>query len=259
MRRTKRLATWRSAGGTQLACWLCALGIIAAITTDDIRRADGASRDPSDDVMDQTTRFVFDLPGQPLASALNAVGAKTGLELFYDTNLVANYSTRALRGSLTASEALSALLAGSDLTARSVAAGAVTIAPLRTLPSVPERQTWPDRSRHAAYFAMIQNSVARAFCQQGGRAALQRSVLRFTITGSGAIEGLQMLVPAGRPEPNPSMVHALRRVTLDEAPPPDLPQPLMMLIGAQSIGETLTCAKQIEPPSATARAHAGAP
>ncbi len=112
---------------------------------------------------------MFNLPEQPLASALNAVGAKTGLELFYDTNLVVHHRTHDLRGSLTVNEALSILLAGSGLVARSIAVGAVTIAPLQRERTGSQPQVRPDLSRHAAYFAVVQDGFAPGVLCAGRR------------------------------------------------------------------------------------------
>lgn len=66
-----------------------------------------------------------DLPAQPLGQALNALAQKTGVQIAVPATLVAGRQAPALKGSFTAREALSRMLAGSGLEARQENAGFV--------------------------------------------------------------------------------------------------------------------------------------
>lgn len=60
----------------------------------------------------------WDLPGQPLATSLRAVAARTDSNIIFDKKLVVGYSARPLRTRATAEEALTQLLQGTGLTYR---------------------------------------------------------------------------------------------------------------------------------------------
>lgn len=179
-------------------------------------------------------RFEFDIPAQSLKLALDAFSATTGLELVYDSSLTAPHWSSGLKGAFTADEGASHLLATSGLTARAVAPGAITIAAVPDRPSAAAARSRPDSSRHAAYFAEIQDSFAKAFCHPSATAPDGlRALVRFRIGSSGALERLEMLGPVEEPA-RQAMVEALGRVTLQGPPPTDLPQPVMLLILPQA-------------------------
>lgn len=58
----------------------------------------------------------FDIPAQPLTSALTLFGRQSGLQVTVDGALVRNLSTAGVRGTMTADQALPRLLAGTGLT-----------------------------------------------------------------------------------------------------------------------------------------------
>ena len=64
--------------------------------------------------------YEFDLPAQPLATTLDSLANTAGLKLLYSDDTVQGRQSPALRGRLTAHEALKKALAGSGLTAESV-------------------------------------------------------------------------------------------------------------------------------------------
>ncbi|MGV6873856.1 TonB-dependent siderophore receptor [Pseudochelatococcus sp. B33] len=74
----------------------------------------------------QASRTSLDIPAQPLSRALVQFSNATGAQLFFDANLVRGKNAPAVRGSLTRSEALGQLLAGSGLVYR-VSGNTVTI------------------------------------------------------------------------------------------------------------------------------------
>ena len=58
----------------------------------------------------------FDLPAQPLADSLRAVGSQTSTNILFDAPLVAGRKAPALKADLTTDQALSRLLAGTGIT-----------------------------------------------------------------------------------------------------------------------------------------------
>ena len=75
-------------------------------------------------------RLRFDIPGQPLGTALLAFGRQAGLQVTVDAATTAGKTAQAVAGSFTAEQALSQLLAGTGLAWRYLDAGTVTLEPI---------------------------------------------------------------------------------------------------------------------------------
>jgi outer membrane receptor for ferric coprogen and ferric-rhodotorulic acid len=75
----------------------------------------------------QTAVISLDLPAQPLDQALNALAARTGLQVVFPTALAERRQAAALRGNYSAPEALDRLLQGSGLEARMTGPNRYTI------------------------------------------------------------------------------------------------------------------------------------
>ncbi|WP_213774033.1 TonB-dependent receptor [Bradyrhizobium sp. dw_78] len=69
----------------------------------------------------------FDIPPQPLSQALVRFSKVAGLQLFFDTNITRGVNSPGVQGTLSQSEALGRLLAGSGLTYRFNNANTVTV------------------------------------------------------------------------------------------------------------------------------------
>ncbi|MGC4025524.1 MAG: TonB-dependent siderophore receptor [Mesorhizobium sp.] len=86
-----------------------------------------ASGSPASAQASQTATQSFNIPAQPLSSALTTFARQTGLKIAYPAALTAGKTSQSLRGSLTASEGLDRLLRGSGLSYEFTGAGAITI------------------------------------------------------------------------------------------------------------------------------------
>ncbi|MCG8595777.1 MAG: TonB-dependent receptor, partial [Kiloniellales bacterium] len=94
----------------------------------------GSAQPPSPDLAQSPAssagaRLRFDIPGQPLRTALLAFGRQAGLQVTVDAATTAGKTAQAVSGSLTAEEALTRLLAGTGLTWRYLDARTVTLEP----------------------------------------------------------------------------------------------------------------------------------
>ena len=107
--------------------------------------------DSADAAQDEQVRF--EIAAQPLASALDAYSAATGLEVFYDGALVAGQRSRAIHGVLEPKAALRELLAGSGLTARSTG--------MRSFTLVSSASIRVAGATDQSYFATLQKEVSR--------------------------------------------------------------------------------------------------
>lgn len=65
-----------------------------------------------------TSAIVFDIPAQPLDSALSAFGRATGVQLLYDSAITATRRSAPVRGAFSPPEALSRMLASTGLSPR---------------------------------------------------------------------------------------------------------------------------------------------
>ena len=101
------------------------IGALAAET----QRAGNSQSAQADTAQQDAARHSFDIPAQPLASALTLFGRQSGLQIAADSEGIAGLRTQGLQGNFTAGEALRRLLAGSGLRYRFTSAGAVTLEP----------------------------------------------------------------------------------------------------------------------------------
>lgn len=108
--------------------------------------------DGADAVQDDQVRF--EIAAQPLADALDAYSAATGLEVFYDGALVAGRDSRFIQGLLEPKAALRELLAGTGLTARNTG--------MRSFTLVPSASIRVAGATDQSYFARLQKEVSRA-------------------------------------------------------------------------------------------------
>ena len=181
----------------------------------------------------------FNIPAQPLISALDAYSVTTGMEVLYDSALVVNRGSEGVRGRYSKKAALARLLEGSDLVVRSISAGAITIVRRPAGQGTISRSP-PGADPHRAYFAMIQTSFETAFCREKGNMDLGRVILRFRIGPFGEIKQPEVLDSPDVDRRQRTIAEMLRNVTLAEPPPADMPQPIIMLIRPSAL-ETIQC------------------
>jgi hypothetical protein len=229
-RRPEQIQRWTALFAVAICMWCGMWGGWEAIAVAEQRAVTDIRQD-----------FALDIPAQPLDSALLAFSTLTGFELVYDSGLIGQATSVAVRGQLTAEDAVVLILQGSGLHARKVAARTITIS-RNSDTKRDSLQPSPERDRHAIYFAAIQDSLNAAFCDGGiTRVAGQRMMLRFRVGAAGDITQLELMDLSRGGGPNPKIASALSRIKLKQ-PPPDLPQPVMVLISPAAGVEDLPCA-----------------
>jgi hypothetical protein len=193
----------------------------------------------------QAGPITFDIPAQPLPSALDAYSAMTGLEVLYDSGLADRHRSSSVKGAYTIRDALSLLLAGSGLEARPISVGAITIVALPAARRVTPPGPRPAESPYRAYFAAIQESFEQTLCRSAGVIPQDyRAVVKFEVGPSGQIEHPQLLQPTGNPSRDRVVADLLGHMTVGQAPPAGLPQPVMLLVLPQSSGDQPNCSPQ---------------
>jgi hypothetical protein len=176
----------------------------------------------------------FEIPAQPIATAIDAYSSATGLEVFYDGALAAGRRSNMIRGTFAPDSALRELLAGTGLAARPTGRGSFTLlqAPSRPVSSVADQ----------SYFAAIQTKVSEVLCAhretQPGEADL---LVRLWIASSGTIARAQLSDASDASTKEGAFAAVLRGLPVG-VPPAGMPQPVTMAIMARHPGQPTGCA-----------------
>jgi Secretin and TonB N terminus short domain len=179
----------------------------------------------------------FDIPAQPLVSALNAYSSAMHMDLFYDGALVVGRQSSAIQGALTPSDALRRLLDGSGLVVRLTDAKTIAI----SKPDNSSAEQLAVLKRRSAgywpYLSRIQLSVREAFCRQTSTPLVTGDVvLRLWIAPSGAVARAELSIPAGSSIHDAAYAVVMSKINIGEPPPSNMPQPVTMMIMAQPDG-----------------------
>ncbi len=187
----------------------------------------------------------FDIPAQPLARALNAYGSATHIQLFVDATLTSGRRSAVLHGVFTPEAGLLGLIAGTGLVAFPIGDEGFTLVPLQdgkskgrggqVQPNMP-----PLALRFAEYSAQLQRDLTITLCQhEDTRPGSYRTLLRLWIDSSGSIAQAELLTSTGDHARDTKLLSALRNSTVGGSPPPDLRQPITLLLapGAKSVEE----------------------
>src|SRR5262249_22485536 len=182
--------------------------------------------------VERSARITLNIPSQPLADAIYAYIAATGIEALAAGAILSDRRSSEVHGTLTADEALQALLTGTGLTARFVDSGSFTLTPVQALAvAVPTVDAPSDVPRYAYYSVMVQNAVKRALCQQSDtRPGYYRTAVQIWIAPSGAVARSVLVGTTGGVARGKALSGPFRTLSIGAPPPSDLPQPATLLI-----------------------------
>ncbi|NEU99016.1 TonB family protein [Bradyrhizobium uaiense] len=201
----------------------------------------------------QTTQPVgrawFDIPSQPLASALDAYSKATGVVIAYNGNLAVGRVSNAVQGQFNPQQAILILLKGSGLVADYTASDAIVVIPAPNETFVtrsPSAIALAALSQQSAierrYSALLQERVTNALCaQRATRPGTYRAAISFWIGSSGSVTRVKLLGTTGDPQRDAAIAEAARRVSAGEAPPAQMTQPFTMVILPRASGGTVDC------------------
>jgi hypothetical protein len=190
----------------------------------------------------QSSVVAFDIAAQPLASALDAYSAVTGLQVVYDGTLATGLRSKPVVGSMMPAAALRDLLDGTGLIAV-YEADAFTIvpAPAQSHPTASLGSFMP-------YLAAIQGNIEQAFCQSRlTRPGGYRIKFQFWIGSGGEVLQPQLLGSTDNSARDEAIMRALAHVAIDRPPPPSMPQPVVMSISSRSPVDTGDCVEAANP------------
>ncbi len=182
------------------------------------------------------TRFHFDIPAQPLETALAAYVAVTGVETIYDSELAGARRSTAVKGVLAPDVALRVLLEGTGLSEISVGnAFAVVDAPRG------QHYGGARLSEFGPYYSHLQSGFARIFCRHAETVPGDfRAIIRFSIGSAGELRNLRLLNATGDLRRDAIIADELRGMVFDP-PPARMPQPVTMMIAPRAAARTGDC------------------
>jgi len=175
-------------------------------------------------------RMVYDLPVQQLDSALDAFGAVSTVQVFYETSLTRGRNSAEVKGLFAPEAALQLLLRGSGLAARVIAPNTISIAPEPADGAGPyNAAAWQLKRESARHFGGMQADLLQALCENATtRPGNYRIAIQYWLDASGKITRLKLIGPSGSPDRDAAIAATLQRLVL--RPPGNMPQPVTMTI-----------------------------
>jgi hypothetical protein len=225
---------WRGQGASRffaplvLCIWIGAAGV--SVRAEDAREHD---------------RIYLDIPAQPLATALDAYCAAAGIQMFVDTDSIAGRRSVAVRGEFTRKGVLQGLLSGTALAARFVGDQGFTLVSVSSadVDAGPSKPSWFVSQRFGGYSAVLQTGLRKALCRsEETRPGTYRFLGRLWIGALGTISRAELITSTGNGVRDAALLSTLQDVAIGEAPPPDLPQPVTLLLTADTTVAAEYCA-----------------
>jgi hypothetical protein len=224
-----------------------AMAICAAAIASDIAgaQAGAAARSP----------VAFDIPPQPLSSALEAYSETSGVQVLYDSRLASGRRSPGVEGVVAPELALKTLLSGTDLVIRYTAANDVVLLPASEDSVASSGVTAPidapvlaldtlhvdgstklgDAPDYRAYAGIVQADI-QAFLRrrEDTRSGSYNIGLKLWLDPSGAVLRSEVFRSTGNEHRDAAIARALRDVTISKPPPQQMPQPVSVMIVARA-------------------------
>ncbi|MGO4328280.1 secretin and TonB N-terminal domain-containing protein [Cupriavidus sp. 2TAF22] len=190
--------------------------------------------------------MAFDLPAQPLKSALARYDAQTSVSVFFPSELADGRWSHAVQGAMPPAQALHRLLEGTGLTARATAGDAFVLTPTGETPATADAQG--AAVPRQPYDALVQSRVRQTLCARPALAlGTYRLALSVRLDRAGRVQRARLLDSTGDTRRDAAIVDALRQTDIGRAPEhPENPFVLLVRPVACPPGET--CAKPCDAP-----------
>jgi hypothetical protein len=200
--------------------------------------------------------IAFDIPAQALASALQAYGQQTGVQVLYESSSAAGRRSSAVEGIFAPDAALDLLLTGTDLRARYSRRDAITLA----LPNTEGIGSLPPESPLATSDLSLGTLRVRGSSDNDAAARLQdysqhvqmdiqnalrknaktrdgnyRAVLDIWVDPARTIERTELFRSTGDRDRDAAVTVTLRGLTISKPAPANMPQPVRLVIVVKSL------------------------
>lgn len=226
-----------------MLCGFVAPAPAAPLDGHDLQPSNGATpaSSPAGPLLD------FDIPAQPLDAALQRYGSLSHQPALYRAEIVNGQTATAVHGRYTAEQALNLLLQGTGLTAEKFATGRDNAFILKApAASASAQSRKAGLGNLTGYPARLQTRVWQALCDNPRTApGSYRSLLRFQVDATGRVARARMIGSTGDAGRDAAMLETLGHVRMDSAPPPDLAQPVTLLLLPNDAGFGRRCDQEI--------------
>lgn len=175
----------------------------------------------------------FDIPAQPLAAALRRYATHSNRPTLFRSEMVVGRTSSPVRGRHSPEAALRLLLEGTGLIVENVHGGPADALILKEAGAATKtaRTGTGTEGVNTDYGAWVQARVWQALCADPRTApGPYRSLLRFQVNAEGQVQHPRLLATTGDPDRDSAVLATLKRVRVDRSPPPDLGQPLTMIV-----------------------------
>jgi TonB family protein len=189
--------------------------------------------------------MAFDVPAQPLVSALETYGAISGWQVVYDSALVKGRRSTEVKGAFTPEFALRTILTGTGLSPRYMAADGFVLVPDPIIKGADINTAAP--SAVTRYYGNIQAGLRQIFCADGrARSGGYRVALGLWISSSGAVSHSSLLDSTGDSDLDATLDRAVRNMNIGEPPPPGFAQPVVMVIRPDVMRDCLAAQYEVQ-------------
>ncbi|SAI69124.1 outer membrane TonB-dependent heme receptor [Bordetella ansorpii] len=185
----------------------------------------------------------FDIPAQPLQSAIEQYSIATGRSVVYLGTLVLGRTSQSVQGSYTPEAALSLLLAGTGLAVSHTTAEAFILmqAESRLSPRRPAGDGAQASPASRTYYGSVQSGLRDVLCGDSLTAPGDfRAALQFWVDPTGRVSQVHLLDTTGDIARDQAILRAMRGAAV-ERPPPGLAQPFTMIILPRSAATSVDC------------------
>ena len=218
---------------------LFAACVAGAVAMHPLARAAESSGEP------KAPSFAFDIAPQPLEAALATFSSISNVQVLYETSLTSGRHSAKVRGILTAPAALDAMLAGTGLIAWRPTEESFSLAARNDagLPAGADSGGLPaEAAKFTRFLGILQASLLERLCRRAAtRPGEYQIALRFSVGPAGSIERTSLIDSTGNLERDAEIVAAVQHLNVGETPPPQLPQPITMVISPRSPDVTGDC------------------
>ncbi len=192
----------------------------------------------------EDAQFDFDIPAQPLITALQQYGSVAHKPALYRSEMLSGQASSPVRGRYAPEDALRRLLEGTGLVAEKFEHGTGSAFVLKLATSAPALRA-ARLGPLTGYPSLVQARVWQALCgNPNTRPGEYRSLLRFQVGAAGQVERPRLIGTTGDARRDAAVVATLQGVRMEGAPPADFPQPVTMLLLPYADGFARRCEAQ---------------
>jgi len=200
----------------------------------------------------------YDIPAQPLAPALTALGKSSRIDILYENGVVDKKRSTVLSGTFTPRDAIATMLQGTGLTFRFTSLNAVLVFP-PDQPPAPGVDAWeaaantprlvldvlrvtgppiipaqPSRSEFGHFGLSLQFAIKQRL-QSDPRTSGKpfRARLSVHVSELGVLRDTNVVVSTGQSRLDTDIQAVLEGMRLPVAPPEDLPQPIWFYVAVR--------------------------